>query len=273
MSRIHLDSKFFTSETYCAKYNYLSKWECNDKEVIENGILKNPKTSYYSITSLSYYFQNKTDLVYFPSLNTANCSNFTYTFYNCTHLKEVGELNLSNATTTNGIFFNCPALTKVPKLNTTNKLTDITNMFYNCSSLKEIPVFNTKNVTNMWGTFERTRISTLPLIDTSKATTMHALARHCTSLISVPELDCSSCTDLNQAFRECSSLKEINCKHIHTSFEIDQTIMTREAIVDLLTNGLDEVTTTTTLTMGSAKLALLTDEDKKIATDKGWTLA
>ena len=36
---------------------------------------------------------------------------------------------------------------------------------------------------------------------------------------------------------------------------------------------LKPVTTTQTLTLGSTNLALLTDEDKKIATDKGWTLA
>ena len=36
---------------------------------------------------------------------------------------------------------------------------------------------------------------------------------------------------------------------------------------------LKPVTTTKTLTLGSTNLALLTDEDKKIATDKGWTLA
>ena len=36
---------------------------------------------------------------------------------------------------------------------------------------------------------------------------------------------------------------------------------------------LPTITTTKTLTLGSKVLAKLTDEDKKIATDKGWTLA
>ena len=38
-------------------------------------------------------------------------------------------------------------------------------------------------------------------------------------------------------------------------------------------NNLPTITTTYTLTLGSTNLAKLTDEDKKIATDKGWTLA
>ena len=38
-------------------------------------------------------------------------------------------------------------------------------------------------------------------------------------------------------------------------------------------NGLQTVTETQTLTLGSTNLAKLTDAEKKIATDKGWTLA
>ena len=38
-------------------------------------------------------------------------------------------------------------------------------------------------------------------------------------------------------------------------------------------NGLQTVTSTQTLTLGSTNLAKLTEADKQIATDKGWTLA
>ena len=38
-------------------------------------------------------------------------------------------------------------------------------------------------------------------------------------------------------------------------------------------NGLQTVTTTQKLTLGATNLAKLTDGEKKIATDKGWTLA
>ena len=46
----------------------------------------------------------------------------------------------------------------------------------------------------------------------------------------------------------------------------------REQLIGLM-NGLLKVTSTQTLTLGSTLLAKLTDEDKKIATNKGWTLA
>ena len=46
----------------------------------------------------------------------------------------------------------------------------------------------------------------------------------------------------------------------------------RELFVGLF-KSLATITTTKTITLGSKLLAKLTDEDKKIATDKGWTLA
>ena len=48
---------------------------------------------------------------------------------------------------------------------------------------------------------------------------------------------------------------------------------TRQDLLDNYINRLHKTTTTKTLTLGSTLLAKLTDEDKKIATDKGWTLA
>jgi len=56
------------------------------------------------------------------------------------------------------------------------------------------------------------------------------------------------------------------------SFDISSTRLVHDGLVVLL-NDLKSVTTTQTLTMGSEKLALLSDAEKKIATDKGWTLA
>ena len=48
--------------------------------------------------------------------------------------------------------------------------------------------------------------------------------------------------------------------------------LTHDSIMVVI-NGLQTVTEAQTLTLGSTNLAKLTDEEKKIATDKGWTLA
>ena len=48
--------------------------------------------------------------------------------------------------------------------------------------------------------------------------------------------------------------------------------LTHDSIMVVI-NGLQTVTTTQRLALGSKNLAKLTEAEKKIATDKGWTLA
>ena len=85
-----------------------------------------------------------------------------------------------------------------------------------------------------------------------------------------------------ELFYEYSSLESwtfVQIKHFYYDNPIIEKISwkvfnnyDRESIVKVL-NNLQSITTTQTLTLGSTLLAKLTDEDKKIATDKGWTLA
>lgn len=48
--------------------------------------------------------------------------------------------------------------------------------------------------------------------------------------------------------------------------------LTHDSLMVII-NGLQTVTTAQTLTLGATNLAKLTDEEKKVATDKGWTIA
>lgn len=79
--------------------------------------------------------------------------------------------------------------------------------------------------------------------------------------------------DMENVFSGCTSLEKIHMYNIKVSISIaSSTKFTREALVEIL-NNLATVTTSPTLTMGSTNLAKLTDEDKAIATGKGWKLA
>ena len=108
---------------------------------------------------------------------------------------------------------------------------------------------------------------------TSNVTNMSYMFYNCSNLASVSLFDTSNVTNMSDMFSNCSSLEEIHMINIKASFDIRaSTKFTREALVEILGN-LANVGSTRTLTMGSTNLAKLTDEDKKIATDKGWTLA
>ena len=108
--------------------------------------------------------------------------------------------------------------------------------------------------------------------DTSNVTNMSYMFNACSSLTSVPAFDTSNVTNMSSMFYSCYSLTEIHMTGMKVSFDISaSTKFTESALVEIL-NNLTNVTSTQTLTMGSTNLAKLTDDEKAIATGKGWTL-
>ena len=57
------------------------------------------------------------------------------------------------------------------------------------------------------------------------------------------------------------------------SIDISKTALEHDAIVAFLNQAGTAYNSSQKITMGSAKLALLSDEEKAIATNKGWQLA
>lgn len=158
--------------------------------------------------------------------------------------------------------------------NDTENVTNMNNMFYNCANLTTIPQLNTGKVTNMSSMFYNCNsLTAVPLLDTSKVTNMSQMFWDCNNLQTIPAFDCTNVTNMNNTFASCSSLKSVLMTNIGVSLNISaSTLFEREDLV-LILNNLKTVTTTETLTMGATNLAKLTDEDKAIATNKGWTLA
>ena len=81
-------------------------------------------------------------------------------------------------------------------------------------------------------------------------------------------------TDNQSCFARCTGLTTITG---NPNFKVSLSMsacnkLTHDSIMVVI-NGLQTVTETQTLTLGTTNLAKLTEADKKIATDKGWTLA
>lgn len=165
-------------------------------------------------------------------------------------------------------------LTGILKYEDTENVTDMYDMFNGCYYLIAIPKLDTSNCTNMGYMFSSCyKLLSIPKLDTSNVTNMGSMFNNCHELISISELDVSNVTSMSRTFNSCYKLQEIHMTGIKVSFDISSsTKFTREALVEIL-NNLATVTKTQTLTMGSTNLAKLTDEDKAIATNKGWTLA
>lgn len=134
--------------------------------------------------------------------------------------------------------------------NDTSEVTNASNMFYLAKQLKTVPLFDTSKVTNAENMFAT-----------------------CSNLTEVPAFDVSNITVATNMFMQCSQLTAIHMYGLKVNLNLSaSTKFTREALVEIL-NNLATVTVARTLTIGTKNLAKLTDEDKAIATNKGWTLA
>lgn len=232
-----------------------------------------PQLNMSKVTNASYMLYHCTNIVTAPILNLSTVQNCESVFRDCANLTTCEISDFSNATNLNGLFAGCRKLKNTASSLTTPKVTDTGFMFYDCNALETAPEMNTSNVTDMSKMFYSSSIITVPLYDTSKVKRMEEMFWHCSDLQTVPAFDCSNVTNMNNIFSSCSSLKSILMTNIGVSLDISaSTLFEREDLV-LILNNLKTVTTTKTLRMGATNLAKLTDSDKAIATDKGWTLA
>ena len=124
-------------------------------------------------------------------------------------------------------------------------------IFYGCSNLTSIPLFNTSKVKYLYGAFS-----------------------NCSSLKVIPAWDVSRCRSLNNIFYGCTSLEEIHATGWSVDFDISASSkFTRAALIEILNNLTPlEEETSQWIKINSSSLALLTDADKEIATNKNWTI-
>ena len=148
------------------------------------------------------------------------------------------------------IRYNGTSVDDLISYNDTANVTDVSNMFAFCTNLTVIPLLDTSNVTNMFRMFES-----------------------CSNLISIPALDASKVTDLGYMFNACNKVNSIGVYGFRYSVDITYTALEHDAIVAFLNQAGTAYNNSQKITMGSAKLALLSDEEKAIATNKGWQLA
>lgn len=182
-------------------------------------------------------------------------------------------------------------------------------MAANCKSLTELTIsdgwgVNLSNVSNMCRGCDALTSVSLPDNFAPSAQTAQYMFAACTSLstLTLPEgfasnnnlsaigYMLSGCTNLHTlnlpsggvfgrvtnrdyAFSNCTSLSTITGSlNLGVSFDLHYCPLTHESLLNVL-NSIQTVTTKPTLTLGTNNLSKLTDDEKKIATDKGWILA
>ena len=165
---------------------------------------------------------------------------------------DVGEL---------GLKFGYSTFSTVPDVFDFNNVTTLESMFQSCASLTTIPQF-----------------------DSSKVKDMGFMFQGCDALESIPLLDCSNVTSmsnfLNMSFMgNHNHLTDLGgFKNLKVGLNLDKAPnLTVQSLMNVINNLYDFVgngsTTTKTLTLGTTNLNKLTDEQKAVATNKGWQLS
>lgn len=94
----------------------------------------------------------------------------------------------------------------------------------------------------------------------------------CSLLTSIKGISFEGATDLGGAFYRCGALAEFDVTGVAVSIDLSSTALAHDALVKVIGN-LETVTAAQILTIGSEKLALLSQDEILVATGKGWTVA
>ena len=114
----------------------------------------------------------------------------------------------SNTTWYNNLTYE--RLQKILSYNTTSSVEYMSGMFYSCSKLTTIPLIDTSLVTDMDGMFNDCKsLTSIPQLNTSKVVFMNYMFQYCSKLITIPQLDTSKVNYMPFMFSGCHSLTSI----------------------------------------------------------------
>ena len=233
-------------------------------------------------SNLTGAFGYQVRTVFDSNIDTSNVKNVSYLFYECNLLSGFNGMDFSNVNSMKYAFYNCQSLVSIPQLNTSNA-TNFSQCFNGCRSLKSIPQLNTSNATNFSFCFGNcSSLKSIPQLDTSNTKDVSYMFSSCSSLMSIPLLDFGKVTDASNMFGwgDIKSLTDLGgFKNLKINFRDGLNHLpnlTVQSLMNVINNLYDfranGETTTKTLQLGTTNLNKLTDEQKAVAVNKGWSL-
>jgi hypothetical protein len=189
---------------------------------------------------------------------------------------------LTNQTNLGGFFYEQRNLVGIPMMDTSNVM-DFDEVFYACSSLKTLPNWDFSNGRNFYSCFRESGFDEL-IFDAPLATNYSQMC----AFANIPRiiLDGSSCENIGEFFGwygdQMPSVNHLVVKNIKCNWDDDNGFVacpniTYESIIEQINSlydfrGNGDNDTTRTLKINTNTMALLSDEDKQIAINKGWML-
>lgn len=205
-------------------------------------------------------------------------------------IKEIPYLDTSNVTNMTSMFA-YSQITTIPLLDTSNSTTMV-KMFQGCSQLTSLPLINTSKCTNMeYMIANCSSIQAIPSIDCSQAKYVDYMFYGDTKLVTIPRLDFGNVINCQQVVGNCSSLVDVGgFKDLGKAYDSTKAAgtsayglsltncskLTHDSIMNII-NDLYDIKSigcnAQNLYLGNKLLPLISDEEKQIAIDKGWTVS
>ena len=207
--------------------------------------------------------------------------------------ENLAKWNTSNVVDMSSMFNGCSNLTSVPLFDTSN-VVDMSSMFYGCRALTSVPELDYSNATNITRLFAGTGIKEIPDLDiscvdnfgTSSTSWLYNI-----SVTSIGVLQCGKISNPQYLFGSSSNTKityfggiiDLGKKPIITASYFNNNYfmnyapnLTYESVMNVINGLYDRASagySVVTLKLHANHLAMLSDEEKAIATNKGWTLS
>ncbi len=148
-------------------------------------------------------------------------------------------------------------------------------MCYKCTALQRVPQLETANVANMmWAFYGCTSLTEIDGLDTRRITSDSELFHGCSALTAIySALDFSNVeSQIDTTFTSCKALEEVRFEGtINVNVAMNGCPKLSVDSLSLL-NALCENAQDLTCKIGTTNLAKLSDDQKAIATNKGWVL-
>ena len=229
-------------------------------------------------TDFTMAFMGCSSLTEIPLIDTSNGTDFNLAWDRCSSLTTFPMLDVSNGTNFVCAWRDCSGLTSFPTLDVHNG-TDFSQAWSGCRNLTEFPALDLSNGTDFdqaWN--DCTSLTSFPALDLHNGTNFRYAWRNCNALTSIGQLDLSSGTNFYSTWANCQSLTTLGgFGTIKASIELyNSTNLTVESIMNVITQAADlnELGIAgKTMNFGGTNLNKLTDEQKAVATNKGWTLS
>ena len=231
-----------------------------------------PQLDTSKVTDMRSMFNGCSSLTSIPQLDTSKVTDMRSMFNGCSSLTSIPQLDTSNVTSIGYMFNECRQLTSIPQLDTSN-VTSIGYMFSGCTSLVELPDFNCVKLTNF-------------LNNTSYSS--DSWLYNCPKLQKIGVVDCDSVTNIIYFFGDSSKtyLTDFGgCRNLGKASSVLNTNnnhfmnyapnLTYESVMNVINGLYDRASaglSVLTLKLHANHLAMLSEDDIAIATNKGWTI-